>query len=290
MTMAVTDALARGQQAVLCASTGNTSASAAAYAAARRHDLRRAVPAGQDRHGQARPGRHARREDHAGRGQLRRLPGTGPQDHRRVPDDRAGQLGQPGADRGPEDRGVRDLRRPRQRARRPLLPVGNAGNITAYWQGYSEYFARRPDRRSAPDARLPGSRRRAAGARRTRSRTRRPSPPPSGSVRPRPGTARSPRRTSPAARSARPPTRRSSRPTGCSPPPRRLRRAGVGSQRRRPARGRARTDGCRPGLLVVCTVTGNGLKDPGHRAARHAGRRAHSVSIPLPWRRRSSLV
>ncbi|MBD0322762.1 MAG: threonine synthase, partial [Aldersonia sp.] len=32
MTMAVTDARARGQQAVLCASTGNTSASAAAYA------------------------------------------------------------------------------------------------------------------------------------------------------------------------------------------------------------------------------------------------------------------
>ena len=33
MTMAVTEAMARGQQAVLCASTGNTSASAAAYAA-----------------------------------------------------------------------------------------------------------------------------------------------------------------------------------------------------------------------------------------------------------------
>jgi threonine synthase len=32
MTMAVTDALARGQQGVICASTGNTSASAAAYA------------------------------------------------------------------------------------------------------------------------------------------------------------------------------------------------------------------------------------------------------------------
>ena len=31
MTMAVTDAKARGQKAVLCASTGNTSASAAAY-------------------------------------------------------------------------------------------------------------------------------------------------------------------------------------------------------------------------------------------------------------------
>ena len=33
MTMAITDACARGQRAVLCASTGNTSASAAAYAA-----------------------------------------------------------------------------------------------------------------------------------------------------------------------------------------------------------------------------------------------------------------
>ncbi|MGI9208459.1 MAG: pyridoxal-phosphate dependent enzyme, partial [Rhodococcus sp. (in: high G+C Gram-positive bacteria)] len=32
MTMAVTEALATGKQAVLCASTGNTSASAAAYA------------------------------------------------------------------------------------------------------------------------------------------------------------------------------------------------------------------------------------------------------------------
>ncbi|MGH3992851.1 MAG: threonine synthase, partial [Pseudonocardiaceae bacterium] len=31
MTLAVTDALARGAEAVLCASTGNTSASAAAY-------------------------------------------------------------------------------------------------------------------------------------------------------------------------------------------------------------------------------------------------------------------
>src|SRR4029450_11862812 len=33
MTVAVTEAVARGQKAVLCASTGNTSASAAAYAA-----------------------------------------------------------------------------------------------------------------------------------------------------------------------------------------------------------------------------------------------------------------
>ena len=64
MTMAVTDAVARGQQAVLCASTGNTSASAAAYAARAGMHLRGADPAGQDRHGQAGAGSHARRQDH----------------------------------------------------------------------------------------------------------------------------------------------------------------------------------------------------------------------------------
>jgi len=67
MTMAVTEAVARGQQAVLCASTGNTSASAAAYAARAWDHLRGADPAGQDRDGQARTGRHARREDHPDR-------------------------------------------------------------------------------------------------------------------------------------------------------------------------------------------------------------------------------
>ncbi len=46
------------------------------------------------------------------------------------------------------------------------LPVGNAGNITAYWAGYRAYLRRRADRRAAADVRLPGRRRRAAGARR----------------------------------------------------------------------------------------------------------------------------
>ncbi len=46
MTMAVTDALARGQQAVLCASTGNTSASAAAYAAKAKMTCAVLVPQG----------------------------------------------------------------------------------------------------------------------------------------------------------------------------------------------------------------------------------------------------
>ena len=39
-----------------------------------------------------------------------------------------------------------------------LLPVGNAGNITAYWAGYQEYYARqrtRPERQSNGSTRLP---------------------------------------------------------------------------------------------------------------------------------------
>ena len=72
MTCAVSDAVRNGNEAVICASTGNTAASLAAYAArggpARRGDRAR----GQDRHRQARPGADARRaRDRAAR-QLRR--------------------------------------------------------------------------------------------------------------------------------------------------------------------------------------------------------------------------
>ena len=61
MTCAVSAAVREGAEAVICASTGNTAASAAAYAA--RAGLTGAVivPGGQDRHRQARPGADARR-------------------------------------------------------------------------------------------------------------------------------------------------------------------------------------------------------------------------------------
>ena len=51
----------------------------------------------------------------------------------------AGQQRESGAHRRPEDGGVRDRRRPRHRPDVHSLPVGNAGNITAYWRGYTEY-------------------------------------------------------------------------------------------------------------------------------------------------------
>ena len=53
---------------------------------------------------------------------------------------------QPVPPRGPEDRGVRGARGARRRPRRAVcIPVGNAGNITAYWRG----FVRSPARRRA---------------------------------------------------------------------------------------------------------------------------------------------
>ena len=118
MTMAMTAAVDAGAKAVVCASTGNTSASAAAYATAAGPEVRRAGARGQDRHGQAQPGDRARRHAAAGGRQLRRLPRHRPQAGRVLPGV-PGELGQPRPHRGPEDRRLRGRRRAR---RRPGLP------------------------------------------------------------------------------------------------------------------------------------------------------------------------
>ena len=227
-----------------------------------RPGLRRAGAPRQDRAGQAGPGPGARRPAAAGRRQLRRLPGTGPQARRRLPG-RAGQLGQPGPARGPEDGGVRD--RATRSGDAPdvhCLPVGNAGNITAYWKGYREY-RRRPGHPRAADVRLPGqpARRRSCPAQPVRA----------------PDTiATAIRIGNPAswelAVTARDESRRADRLGHRRADPRRLPAAGRAGGRcsaswpRRPG-----WPGCsRPpsaarsprGSRVVCTVTGNGLKDP----------------------------
>ena len=76
---------------------------------------------GQDRAGQAGPGGDPRRARDRAAGQLR--PGAGDREaDRRAPAGRAGQLDQPVPDRGPEDGGVRGLRRARARARRARDP------------------------------------------------------------------------------------------------------------------------------------------------------------------------
>jgi threonine synthase len=119
MTVAVSKAVERGMTALICASTGNTSASAAAYAA--RAGISCVVIIVVDGN-----------FDDALR-IVRELGETG--DFTIVnsinPDRIAGQ--KTAAFEIVDDLGdAPDFH---------LLPVGNAGNITAYWAGYREYFA-----------------------------------------------------------------------------------------------------------------------------------------------------
>nr|WP_240757438.1 threonine synthase [Nakamurella flava] len=142
MTVAVTHALASGVQAVICASTGNTSASAAAYAA--RAGLTSAVLVPQ---GKIAAGKLAQAVAYGAR--ILQVQGNF---------DDCLELARKTA-AAQEDvialvNSVNPVRIEGQKTaafeicdvlgRAPdvhCLPVGNAGNITAYWKGYREYAA-----------------------------------------------------------------------------------------------------------------------------------------------------
>ncbi len=139
MTMAVTDAVARGQQAVLCASTGNTSASAAAYAA--RAGITCAVLIPQ---GKIAMGKLAQAVMHGAK--IIQIDGNF---------DDCLELARKMAADFPTISLVNSVNPVRIEGQKTAafeivdalgaapdvhaLPVGNAGNITAYWKGYTEY-------------------------------------------------------------------------------------------------------------------------------------------------------
>jgi threonine synthase len=139
MTMAVTDAVARGQQAVLCASTGNTSASAAAYAA--RAGITCAVLIPQ---GKIAMGKLAQAVMHGAK--IVQIDGNF---------DDCLELARKMAADFPTISLVNSVNPVRIEGQKTAafeivdvlgtapdihsLPVGNAGNITAYWKGYTEY-------------------------------------------------------------------------------------------------------------------------------------------------------
>jgi threonine synthase len=141
MTVAVTDALAQGKKGVLCASTGNTSASAAAYAA--RAGLTCAVLVPQ---GKIALGKLAQAVAHGAR--ILQIDGNF---------DDCLELARKTAADYPVAALVNSVNPTRiagqasaayeicdELGRAPdvhCLPVGNAGNITAYWAGYRAYRA-----------------------------------------------------------------------------------------------------------------------------------------------------
>lgn len=139
MTMAVTDAVERGQQAVLCASTGNTSASAAAYAA--RAGITCAVLIPQ---GKIAMGKLAQAVMHGAK--IIQIDGNF---------DDCLELARKLTADYPTISLVNSVNPVRIEGQKTAafeivdalgyapdihsLPVGNAGNITAYWKGYNEY-------------------------------------------------------------------------------------------------------------------------------------------------------
>ena len=140
MTVAITKAKEAGAQAVICASTGNTSAAAAAYAAKAGMTAAVIVPKGR-----IALGKLAQAVVHGAT--VLQVEGNF---------DDALDLCRDLADRYPVElvNSVNPYRIDGQRTaaweicdqlgRAPdlhLLPVGNAGNITAHWRGYREYHA-----------------------------------------------------------------------------------------------------------------------------------------------------
>ena len=141
MTMAVTDALAAGKQGVICASTGNTSASAAAYAARAGLTCAVLVP-----RGKIALGKLAQAVAHGAR--ILQIDGNF---------DDCLELARKTAADYPVAALVNSVNPTRiagqasaayeicdELGRAPdvhCLPVGNAGNITAYWAGYRAYLA-----------------------------------------------------------------------------------------------------------------------------------------------------
>src|SRR5256714_5541021 len=140
MTVAVSRAVEQGAQTLICASTGNTSASAAAYAARARIGCAVILPAGKIASGKLLQafvyGAKVVAIDGNFDDALRIVRELGQRKTFSIvnsinPDRIAGQKSA-AFEIADELRDAPDFH---------LLPVGNAGNITAYWAGYREFHA-----------------------------------------------------------------------------------------------------------------------------------------------------
>lgn len=145
MTTAMTKALADGSQAVVCASTGNTSASASAYAS--RAGMTPVVLLPQ---GKIAAGKLAQAVVHGGR--IIQVMGNF-DDCLRIARELAENFPvalvnsvNPYRIEGQKTAAFEIVDALGEAPDVHALPVGNAGNITAYWKGYTEYFTDGPAR------------------------------------------------------------------------------------------------------------------------------------------------
>ena len=261
MTVAVSRAIEHGAKAIICASTGNTSASAAAYAAHAGITAAVLVPEGKIAMGKL-------SQAVAHNGQLIQIRGNF---------DDCLEIARELADHYPVHL-VNSVNPDRIEGQKTaayevvetlgdapdfhFIPVGNAGNYTAYSRGYREEADARRLHPRAAHVRLPGRGQRPRSCAARSSSTPRRSPARSASATPPRGSSPSRRARRPTATSARSTTTASSRPRSCS----RARSASSSSPPRRSA-SRACSTASRPascptGARVVLTVTGHGLKDP----------------------------
>ena len=257
MTMAITKAVEEGAKAVVCASTGNTSASAAAYAARAGLACAVLIPEGHIALGKlAQALVHGARVLQV-RGNfdealtiVRELPSRAPSPSSTRSTPTASRARRP----GPSRSSTCSATRPTSTASRSATPATSPPTGRAI----CEYQAAGRLDQAARDARLPGRRGRADRARPPGRaprdhRHRHPDRQPGQLVPGRP--RRPPSRAGPSPRS---PTRRSLTPTASWPsrsrcsarPPRRPRWPGCSSA------------ACPTGSTVVCVLTGHGLKDP----------------------------
>ena len=130
MTMAMSKAKERGAEVVICASTGNTSAAAAAYAARAKMKCVVLLPDGKIALGKMAQALLYGATTVALRGNF--------DDALRI----VRELGETG--KVEVVNSINPFRIEGQKTASfeiHFLPVGNAGNITAYWKGYKEYFS-----------------------------------------------------------------------------------------------------------------------------------------------------
>ncbi|WP_127783787.1 threonine synthase [Rhodococcus sp. X156] len=141
MTMAITDAWARGQRAVICASTGNTSASAAAYAARAGMTSAVLVPEGKIAMGKlAQAVMHGAKIVQV-RGNFDDCLELARKTTAEFETIALVNSVNPARIEGQKTAAFEVCDALGRAPDVHCLPVGNAGNITAYWKGYREYRA-----------------------------------------------------------------------------------------------------------------------------------------------------